>query len=239
MCKFFSLLSDGHGKITYFDAKLRRAIKAGEIKDNAGNPITQPDSHSSIAAYYGLDEDKHNKWEYNPYTDVLEKDSMPVKDDTTCVHDALNALDWRGIAGDVAAVRELLAALRANKWMDGHGVLPDGVKMYDTWDDAWDAAQGSEWDEATRASWDAALKVAQNAARDAARDILMDIAKDASQAPVMRAIWDAGQLLRCLSIVDLLPQEHLAHARKRMDVWFAGYGVAGDVNGVLYCYRRA
>ena len=24
-----------------------------------------------------------------------------------------------------------------------------------------------------------------------------------------------------------------------MDVWLAGYGVACDVDGVLYCYRRA
>ena len=60
MCNFFSLVSDGKGKIMYFDYKIRKQIIAG--KSNYENT----DSHTSIADYYGYKgsgEDTLNKYE--------------------------------------------------------------------------------------------------------------------------------------------------------------------------------
>lgn len=37
MCKFFSLISDGTGKVYYFDAAVRKQIIAGTLKDRSGN----------------------------------------------------------------------------------------------------------------------------------------------------------------------------------------------------------
>ena len=85
MCKFFSLISDGSGKVRYFDAKLRDKILGGKLKDKAGRVIENADSHSSIAAYYRLDEDQHNKWEYNPITREFTRDQVNTVDDSKSV----------------------------------------------------------------------------------------------------------------------------------------------------------
>ena len=66
MCRFFSMCSDGNGNPIYFDWKLRKQILDGTIKT-----VESPDSHTSIATYFGHKgekEDKLNKYEYNPFT---------------------------------------------------------------------------------------------------------------------------------------------------------------------------
>ncbi|MFX0022158.1 MAG: hypothetical protein ACFE9S_07515 [Candidatus Hermodarchaeota archaeon] len=59
MCDFFSLLSNGYGKIYYFNHKIRKQILSSKLN-------YELDSHASIAYFFKLDEDKMNKWEYNP-----------------------------------------------------------------------------------------------------------------------------------------------------------------------------
>ena len=68
MCKFFSLISDGKGKIFYFDWFQRQAILA---KDPKFNRVETADSHSSISDFYGFKgekADKVNKYEFNTRT---------------------------------------------------------------------------------------------------------------------------------------------------------------------------
>ena len=69
MCDFFSFVSKGDGKLIYFDWKIRKKIIGGLIKDY------ESDSHTSIADYFGYkgaEEDKLNKFEYNPLTKILK-----------------------------------------------------------------------------------------------------------------------------------------------------------------------
>ncbi len=54
MCNFFSVISNGKGKIYYADWKLRKQILDKKISLN-------PDSHTSLAEYFKLNEDKSNK----------------------------------------------------------------------------------------------------------------------------------------------------------------------------------
>ena len=71
MCEFFSFVTEPEyhgGQRFYFDWQYRKE----HLKD-----YPQPsDSHSSICKFYGLNEDKCNKYEYNPLTKVFEVDNI-------------------------------------------------------------------------------------------------------------------------------------------------------------------
>ena len=56
MCNFFSCISDGKGKIWYFDYEIRKKIIEGKLD-------YYTDSHASIASFFNLNEDKLNKYE--------------------------------------------------------------------------------------------------------------------------------------------------------------------------------
>lgn len=113
-----------------------------------------------------------------------------------------------------AHVQEYIDSIESVDYFSGSGPLPEGCKLYKTRDAAWAAAKGAEWD----AEWDAALDAAWAAAWDAA--------------------GDAALAAECLLMRDHIAPEHLAYALMRWAIWVAGYGVAVEVDGVHYCYRR-
>jgi hypothetical protein len=90
MCNFFSCVSDGIGNLYYFDWHLRQQVLSGKI-------TLEPDSHSSIAKNFGLDEDKCNKYEKNPLTGQFIIDQINTTDDSDLVADSLACLDWKKI----------------------------------------------------------------------------------------------------------------------------------------------
>ena len=157
MCQFFSLISDGQGHIRYFDHKQR----LDKVKMPDGGDIESYDSHTSIATFYGqtgAKEDAWNKWEYNPFTDTLILDHQNTADDRDGVMKSLMDVDWNALCGDVEAIRGLIAQVSIIPWFKNGGVVPEGVKLFETRGAAWDAAR------------DAALGAARGAARDAAWD---------------------------------------------------------------------
>ena len=121
-----------------------------------------------------------------------------------------------------AHVQEYIDSIESVDYFSGSGPLPEGCKLYKTRDAAWAAAKGAEWD----AEWDAALDAEWAAAWDAAGDAAGD------------AAWDAARTAECLLMRDHIAPEHLAYALMRWAIWVAGYGVAVEVDGVHYCYRR-
>jgi len=94
MCKFFSLVSTGNGKPMYFDWELRKKCLSGEIDYN-------PDSHTSIADYFGYKgekEDKLNKYEFNPLTSEFTVDQQNArKDDAEKIRVFCNSVDFKTI----------------------------------------------------------------------------------------------------------------------------------------------
>lgn len=99
MCNFFSLVTKGSGKMYYFNAEQRIAIANRQLKFTRYNCfITMPDSHTSIATFYGLDEDKCNKYEYDPFAGRLIRDQMNAdRWDDEGVAKKLAAIDFRTI----------------------------------------------------------------------------------------------------------------------------------------------
>lgn len=137
------------------------------------------------------------------------------------------------------AVTAYIDHLRTMSWMDNHGVEPQGedIKMYATRADARDAAWNVALNAACYAAWYAASNAARNAALISAWNAAWDTAWDAARD----AAWDAALYAGiCIICADLpIEQKHIAYIRRRWSVWEAGYGVLCDVDGVLYCYRRA
>jgi hypothetical protein len=100
MCNFFSLLSDGAGKIFFFDYSIRDKIIKGKLTVN-NNKINSTDSHTSIAVYFNLDEDMMNKWEYNVFTKTLNKDTLNNKNDYEEVYKKVSEIDFKEIVPEL------------------------------------------------------------------------------------------------------------------------------------------
>ena len=90
MCKFFSFVTKGHKKY-YFDWDMRKTL----MKDNPND--YQPDSHSSICAFFKLDDDKVNKYEYNPLTKEFTVDQVNIKDNQGLAKKWVDKLDFKTI----------------------------------------------------------------------------------------------------------------------------------------------
>ena len=71
MCEFFSFCSDGRGKFFYFKpTDIKKIRKEGNKEQYDFN------SHASVAAFNKLNEDKLNKYEYNPFKEEFKIDHI-------------------------------------------------------------------------------------------------------------------------------------------------------------------
>jgi hypothetical protein len=87
MCYFFSFITEPEnngGKRFYFNKEQRETFDFLKI-----NNIGSFDSHSSIAKFYGLNEDKCNKYEFDP-----DKNKFTVDRIGTSVDDSLQVEEW-------------------------------------------------------------------------------------------------------------------------------------------------
>ena len=88
MCNFFSFctMPDSTSDFYYFDWQMRQADKDGA------------DSHSHICAHFRIDEDKCNKYEYNPLTGEFSVDMQNAeKDDSKRAEKWVRQLNWKTI----------------------------------------------------------------------------------------------------------------------------------------------
>lgn len=159
-------------------------------------------------------------------------------------------------------VQEYIDSIGTVDYFSRRSPLPEGCKLYEMRVSAWAAAREAAWAAAQAGAWDAAgvaaraaaWNAAQAAARDAEWDAARDAAGEAARAAVRAAAGaatraaartaaraaagDATMLALCLLMRDHIAPEHLAYALMRWAIWQAGYGVAAEVDGTHYCYRR-
>ena len=92
MCDFFSCVSNGKGRIYYFNWEQRKEF----LKNNPTN--LRMDSHASICEFYKLNEDKVNKYEYNPLTKKFTIDQLNNKnDDSRLIKNQMKDMNWKTI----------------------------------------------------------------------------------------------------------------------------------------------
>ena len=165
-------------------------------------------------------------------------------------------------------VQDFIRSLETVDYFSGSSALPEGCKLYETraeattasgdnaLDDMWLVVHNAAWSAARHAGMPAAvLRTAESAANTiaqvaseaaagvAAWAALRDIgARLEAQAAIWQAILDAAWSARlsvlCLLAQDHIDPKHLAYALQRWAIWQAGYGVAVEVDGTYYCYKR-
>ena len=235
MCKFLSLVETDRHAFYLFTPEQRIAHRKKPLTDKHGNALTM-DSHASICAFYRLDEDEVNKYEWNPYTRKLHIDRREFDVDKARVLAYLDGLDLHTICGDIEGLREFCDRMKDVPFFKRCGSLPDGVKLFATRT----AARASAWASASAAASAAARDSASAAASAAAMDAASAAASAAAMDAAMDAAWDAVLYARIIFLCAGLEidEKHVERIKKRWAVWEAGYGVLCDVDGVLYCYEK-
>ncbi len=167
MCNFFSCISNGKGKIWYFDASIRADIRAGKLK-------YEEDSHASIANYFRRDmrltEDQVNKYEYDPMSgqftvdDQYATDENGLKlDDRERVEALCRNLDFSSIVANWSYVQDILTRLKSykheNPFTAEEMPEPSKIKAVMTsirgqvWGQVGDQVWGQVWDQVWGQVW--------------------------------------------------------------------------------------
>ena len=192
MCNFFSLISDGNGKILYFDSEIRKKIINGDLD-------YETDSHSSIAAYYKLNEDRFNKWEYNVFTKELKEDQVNAKnnDHATVLYKCQN-LDFKTV------VPELRLRTIFNPRSVDNALTDGDILLVKRWASVWDSVGASVWDSAG------------------------DSAGDSVRALVRDSVWDSVWAITG-SFFELSEWKYVCHEKGEypfqcaVDLWNRGF----------------
>ena len=86
MCKFFSVISNGKGKVLFFTVEQVATI----MSENNPEQL-EFNSHSSIAEFNNVKEDRWNKYEYDIDKKELVIDMLNTKDDSKSVTKTVEA----------------------------------------------------------------------------------------------------------------------------------------------------
>lgn len=244
MCDFISLATTDRKEIYYFDCEKRQSMPV----DSRGNRL-DPDSHASICEFFRINEDAVNKYEWNPFSNTLYVDTKQFDEDTEYIRNHLNEQDWSPICGDLEGARAFIETLKDGSYLNLNLSIPEGVRVFDTWEEA-DAAICS-------ASRSAGLGAVRGATHNAANASILCAVGYSSRYPAFSAAedaaYDAARATNACSLdaarycaikyalddrVEIEP-EHIAYVNKRWAINQAGYRVVDDVAGVLYCYDIA
>jgi hypothetical protein len=135
MCQFFSFVTDpiNHpAEYYFFDWVYRKA----NLEDDG------VDSHSHICAYYKLNEDKCNKYEYSPVTGEFVVDQINSKrDDSNAAEKWAQRLDFKTIIEPLIIkpiVNPFTLPMASNPTDEQIGWLKE-------WDSVWTSVRDSVW----------------------------------------------------------------------------------------------
>ena len=183
MCKFFSLISDGKGKIFYFDWPVRERIIKRELS-------YEFDSHTSIADYYGFKgaaEDKMNKYEFNPLTKKFTVDQLNTSDDSKSVKKQCMKLDFAKIvpALIIKPIVNPLLDVKAGK------VGEKEIQLLKNWDSVRDSVRASVGDSVGDSAWASVMDSVRDSVRDSAGASVRASVRDSVRASAWDSAWDS------------------------------------------------
>ena len=170
MCQFFSFCTKGSQKY-YFDWKQRQKL----LKSNPEE--YEFDSHTSICHFHKVDEDKVNKFEFNPLTKEFKTDQINIKDNRALAKKWVEKLDFKTIV-EPLIVNEIINPLKLNApaFDDSHKEL---LRRWDSVRDSVGASVRDSVGDSVRASvgasvwvsvWDSVRASVWASVRDSVRD---------------------------------------------------------------------
>lgn len=142
MCKFFSFCSNGDGRYYYFNWHQRQEL----LKSNPMN--YKHDSHTSIADAYkfkGAQEDKLNKYEYNPLTKLFTVDQINGPDDRIRAERWVRRLDFKKVV-EPLIIKPLINPFQLIPPLKRDGsVRATDLKLLDEWIKVWNSVRTTVW----------------------------------------------------------------------------------------------
>ena len=247
MCNFFSFVVDKKGKPHYFEAKQ-------QIKGRM-----DPHSHSTITAFYDIDDDSVWKYEADPETYAVKyDDGLPETDMKSSVEKRLDKFstgkmikvieEWKQEQAILQKeIDAIVDEIKGIEWFSKKKKPLKKWKMYkaryvamaaavdaaksDAWNDAWIDA----WNDAALAARAATATATATAAAMAVVRAAARTAYAAARSVFRSAAWDAAAVAEARAVN--LKGKHRKHLEDRMEVWRRGYGLLCDVNGILYVYE--
>jgi len=173
MCNFFSFVTDpiNHPAVYYcFDWEYRKS----HLRDD------DVDSHSHICSFYYLNEDRCNKYEFNPLTKAFEIDQINSRrDDSEAAKKWANRLDFKAIA-DPLIIKQIVNPFE----------MPKVEKPTDEqigWLKEWASVGAS----VTNLVWTSVGDAVRDAVGDAVGDSVWYAVGDAVRDAVWYSVWDA------------------------------------------------
>ena len=145
MCQFFSLVTNGKGRIMYFDWELREKCIKKELN-------YEPDSHTSIADYFGFKgskEDTLNKYEYNPLTKNFTVDQLNTINDSKSIESFCKKLDFKKIIPQLI-LKPIVHPFELKPKKVGKKV----IELLKQWNSVWDSVGNSVRDSVWDSVWD-------------------------------------------------------------------------------------
>ena len=185
MCGFFSLISDGKGRAYWFDREVRKQIIAGKI-DYA------LDGHSSIADYYGFEgeeEDKMNKYEYNPLLKRFKVDQLNTTDDSKQIKKFCENLDFKRVVPELI-IKPIVHPFQKNR----KRIIKKDVELLKKCasirGSVWASIRGSVWNSVGISVVNSIQESIRNSVEAPIRDSVRTWVKDSIWAPIRDSIWD-------------------------------------------------
>ena len=182
MCRFFSFCSD-EGKPLFFNAEQRKKIleNIGEFE----NLNYSPDSHTSIAHYYGYlrkKEDLLGKYEYNPLIEQFTVDYVGKIDNSKEMERWVKNLDFKSI------IPELIVKPIVNPFtIEPIKIRKEQIKLLKQWASIW----ASIWDSIWKSIRDSVGASVRDSVWDSIRASIWDSAKDSVKASIWDSVWDS------------------------------------------------
>ena len=181
MCQFFSFVTDpvNHpAEYYYFDWEYRKA----HLNDDG------VDSHSHICAYYKLNEDKCNKYEFNPLTKMFTVDQInSERDDSEAAEKWANRLNFKEI------VEPLIVKPIVNPFK-----LPKVEKPTDEqigWLKDWSSVRYSVWSSVRYSVWSSVGDSIRNSVRysvwSSVRYSVWSSVGDSVWDSIRNSVWDS------------------------------------------------
>ena len=166
MCNFFSLISDGNGTIYFFNSEQRKS------KDS---DYESYDSHTSIAHYFHLNEDKCNKYEFNPLTKKFVVDQINTEDDSVEVEKKTKKINFKLVVPELILKSivhpfEIKRSKKITKqelqWLD------EWVSVYSSgvWFSVRNSVRNSVWNSV----WNSVRNSVRNSVQDSVRNSVWD-----------------------------------------------------------------
>ena len=139
MCQFFSFVTDPVGHLAeyyYFGGEYRKA----NLNDEG------VDSHSHICAHFNLNEDRCNKYEFNPLTKAFRIDQInSERDDSEAAEKWVKRLDFKTVI-EPLIVKPIVNPFGLPKVEQVTDEQIGWLKVWaSVWDSVWDSVGASVW----------------------------------------------------------------------------------------------